>query len=534
MTPEHNTYDRPSVSVVITSYNHAKYLPEAILSVQQQTYHPIEVVVVDDGSTDNTKEVIAQFTGVNYIYQQNQGLSAARNTGIVHSSGQYILFLDADDWLYKEGVAINVAYFEKHPEAAFVSGAHDKVNNEGKVIEEVMEDVTKDHYLHLLQGNYIGMHAAVMYKKSILERFKFDSALKVCEDYDLYLRVAREFPVVHHTQKIATYRIHGSNMSSNEQLMLDGVLHVLERQKKELRTKEEIQASKAGRKIWKEYYLERIRENDGYSKRVKQQALWKYDKDSYVRQTINNKKTLIKEAIKKITPEFLLHLVRKKDVNAIPEPGKVNAGDLGRLNPFSIEFGYDGGGPVDRYYIENFLERQSAIIKGRVLEIGDNSYTMQFGGSKVTKSDILHVDDENPNATIIGDLSNAPTIPSDSFDCIILTQTLHLVYDYQAALRTCYRILKPGGVLLFTVPGITPIDHDKWKFTWYWSFTSHSVKKFTGEIFPGWNIEVESFGNVFVATAFLYGMGLPEVSRDKMDYHDDHYQLIITAKCIKP
>jgi SAM-dependent methyltransferase len=159
---------------------------------------------------------------------------------------------------------------------------------------------------------------------------------------------------------------------------------------------------------------------------------------------------------------------------------------------------------------------------------------MQFGGSKVTKSDILHVDDENPNATIIGDLSNAPTIPSDSFDCIILTQTLHLVYDYQAALRTCYRILKPGGVLLFTVPGITPIDHDKWKFTWYWSFTSHSVKKFTGEIFPGWNIEVESFGNVFVATAFLYGMGLPEVSRDKMDYHDDHYQLIITAKCIKP
>ncbi|MDB4905106.1 MAG: glycosyltransferase [Mucilaginibacter sp.] len=216
-----------------------------------------------------------------------------------------------------------------------------------------------------------------------------------------------------------------------------------------------------------------------------------------------------------------------------PAVGDVKAGDIDRLAPFSTEFGYDRGGPIDRYYIENFLQKEAEFIKGRCLEIGDNEYTLLYGGNKLTQSDILHVNDTNTKATFVGDLSNAPHLPDNAFDCIILTQTLQFIYDFKAALFTCHRILKPGGVLLLTAPGITPIDHGGWKKTWYWSFTDVALIKLFEEAFPSCNVEIETFGNVYIATAFLYGMGITEVSSEKLDYQDLHFQVINTVKAVK-
>lgn len=217
-----------------------------------------------------------------------------------------------------------------------------------------------------------------------------------------------------------------------------------------------------------------------------------------------------------------------------PAVGWVKMGDFNRVTPFSLEFGYDRGGPVDRYYIENFLEQQKSYVAGRVLEIGDNEYTLRFGEKRIVQSDILHVDAKNPKATFIGDLSNAPQLPDNAFDCIILTQTLHLIYDYVGAIKTCYRVLKPGGRLLLTVPGISHIDQGEWGDIWLWSFTNTSIKKILSEVFPTEKLTINTHGNVLVATAFLYGMGLPEIKKEKMDYHDPHYQVIITAAAIKP
>nr|MDQ6890483.1 methyltransferase domain-containing protein [Bacteroidota bacterium] len=124
-------------------------------------------------------------------------------------------------------------------------------------------------------------------------------------------------------------------------------------------------------------------------------------------------------------------------------------------------------------------------------------------------------------------------IPDNTFDAIILTQTLHLIYDFKAALSTCHRILKPGGTLLLTVPGITPIDRGEWNKTWYWSFTDKALKKLIPETFPSGDSEIQSFGNVFIATAFLYGMGIGEVEKSKLDVHDPAFQVIITVKATK-
>jgi SAM-dependent methyltransferase len=244
---------------------------------------------------------------------------------------------------------------------------------------------------------------------------------------------------------------------------------------------------------------------------------------------------MLKSFIKKNAPAISKKWLHKAGLynSYCPAIGEVNAGDFGRLTPFSTEFGYDRGGPVDRYYIENFLKKEAEHIKGRSLEIGDNEYSLLYGGNKLIQSDILHIDATNPKATFIGDLSNAPQLPDNAFDCIVLTQTLHLIYDFKGALATCHRILKPGGVLLLTSPGITPIDHGEWKKTWYWSFTDKALIKLFEDFFPGSNAEVKTFGNVFVATAFLYGMGITEVPQTSLDHHDPHFQVIITVKAVK-
>ncbi|HUQ66667.1 MAG TPA: glycosyltransferase [Flavitalea sp.] len=500
--------DGELISVVIPSYNHGNYLARAIESVLSQTYKHTEIIVVDDGSVDNTKQVAEDFTGVVYVYQHNQGLSAARNKGIDKSKGKYILFLDADDWLHTEAVKKNHDILYHHPEAAFVSGGHIKTNDAGEIIEEVRENISSDHYLHFLQGNYIGMHGTVLYAKWIFDSFRFDTSLRACEDYDLFMKISRKHPVLHHTDIAAYYYIHGSNMSGDIKLMLDSVLLVLNRQESLLKTKEEKKAFVRGRKIWKEYYLSK------------------------------NTNTSFKMPLKKRIKQLLPKLVQRKLYSIglinqfIPPVGSIRKGDFNRVTPFSKEFGYDRGGPVDRYYIENFLEQNAPSIKGRILEIGDNEYTLKFGKSEVVKSDILHIDPSNSKATIIGDLSDAPQIADNTYDCIILTQTLHLIYNYMGALQTCFRVLKPGGVLLMTVPGITHIDQGEWKNNWLWAFTSASVKRMIAEVFPK-EPEIDTYGNVFIASAFLYGMGVNEVKKQQLDHHDPHYQVIITAKATK-
>lgn len=249
-----NNHIAPLVSVIIPCYNHGQYLAESIGSVQAQDYGAVEILVVDDGSTDNTRQEAQKFPGVKYIYQSNQGLSAARNTGIQHSKGDLLIFLDADDWLLPGAISTNLRYLQANPGAAFVSGAHQKVFVDTQQVKEESCEITQNHYTHLLQGNYIGMHATVMYRRQVFSEFAYDTSLRSCEDYDLYLKIARKHPVVHHTEKIAAYRLHSTNMSGNIPFMLKSVLAVLDRQQHSLKTAEEKQAFRHGQAVWKDYY----------------------------------------------------------------------------------------------------------------------------------------------------------------------------------------------------------------------------------------------------------------------------------------
>ncbi|HEY4324712.1 MAG TPA: glycosyltransferase [Mucilaginibacter sp.] len=243
-----------SVSVIIPCFNHGQYLMDALNSIWQQNYPMVEIIVVDDGSTDNTKEILKEVEGIKYIYQENRGLSAARNTGIKNSNGEFLIFLDADDWLLPGAIRANIDYLKQDKTLAFVSGAHEKVFVDIGESKDEFQEAGTNHYIQLLQGNYIGMHAAVTYSRWVFNDFLFDENLKACEDYDLYLKISRKYPVFHHSNKIAAYRIHNSNMSGNIPKMLFYVLKVLKRQKTNLRNIEEKRAYKNGLKVWKNYY----------------------------------------------------------------------------------------------------------------------------------------------------------------------------------------------------------------------------------------------------------------------------------------
>jgi len=213
---------------------------------------------------------------------------------------------------------------------------------------------------------------------------------------------------------------------------------------------------------------------------------------------------------------------------------KVDFGNLRRLSPVSKTFGLDRGLCIDRYYIEKFLGEFAAEIRGRVLEIGDDRYTKKFGAGQVSFSDVLHIQKGSPSATIVADLGGDPPIPGETFDCIVFTQTLQFIYDFRQALRCLHRILKPGGVLLVTVAGISQVsrfDMERWGD--YWRFTTLSVQRVFSEVFSEENLTIKGYGNVLAAVAFLHGIAAEELKKDELDYHDPDYQLIVAIRAMK-
>ena len=204
-------------------------------------------------------------------------------------------------------------------------------------------------------------------------------------------------------------------------------------------------------------------------------------------------------------------------------------GTLRRTSPLSDAWGYDRGTPVDRYYIERFLDEYRQDIHGRVLEVKDSGYSDRFG-SGVAQTHVLDIDPSNPHATVIADLSAADGIASEQFDCFVLTQTLQFIYDLRAAIQHAYRILRPNGVLLVTAPGISPLDR---RLADYWHLTTASCSALFGEVFGAQNVTVHSYGNMLAAIAFLTGMARQELSESELDVDDRRFPVIIAVRAVK-
>ena len=233
---------------------------------------------------------------------------------------------------------------------------------------------------------------------------------------------------------------------------------------------------------------------------------------------------LLEKILERIRPD------QRKRLRRLVRPAWL--GTIRRTTPLSERHGYDRGTPVDRYYIERFLEEHRRDIRGRALEIKDSVYTDRFGAD-VDRRDVLDIDAANRRATIVGDLAAADGIAADQFDCFVLTQTLQFIYNVRAAIVHAHRVLRPHGVLLVTVPAAGRMSPEDKPSLDYWRFTATSCSSLFGEVFGAERITVRSYGNVLTAIAFLTGMAYEELSRRELDANDENFPVILGVRAIK-
>jgi glycosyltransferase involved in cell wall biosynthesis len=225
-------HDQPLVSIIIPNYNHAQYVGAAIRSVLAQEYRNFEIIVVDDGSTDNSRDVITQFGDqVNYIYQKNAGLSAARNTGIKASQGLLIAVLDADDMYESDFLSTLVPALQENSDADGVYCGYQFVDHQNNLLPQIeARPIGHDKlYDALLDGNFF-VPESIFLRRTVYDHVGlFDETLRACEDWDVWLRVTKKYKIIHSPNILTRHRILPGSMSTDPQRMLTYRLAVLKK-----------------------------------------------------------------------------------------------------------------------------------------------------------------------------------------------------------------------------------------------------------------------------------------------------------------
>ena len=510
--------ESPRVSVVVPFLDAGAFLADAIESVLAQTYGDWELILVDDGAADGSTAIARSYAerfARQVIYLEhdghaNHGMSASRNAGIAATSGELVAFLDADDVWLEQKLAEQVAILDRQPSASLVLGptqwwyswadAPERSDEVRGLGVEPGGLVPAPRLVAPLLRNEAPTVTPALIRRAALERAGgfADGFRGMYEDQVAFVKICLREPVFvarecwyrwrQHPDSACAISVRAGEYAPARERFLDWLESYLR--------EEGVRAPD----IWKVLERERRRlrgsANGGMGQRGR----------------------------------GLLRRVRPAQRRPQESPW---LGDAQTTTPISRSWGFDRGLPVDRYFIERFLGAHAQDIAGRVLEVGDDVYTRRFGGERVARADVLHVEDGNPKATIVADLGEQAELGADLFDCIVFTQTLQFVYDVHAAVRNLHRLLRPGGVLLLTVPGTTQTGPDELSSSWYWSFTTRSVRRLLGDVFGEGRVEVEAHGNVLAAVALLHGLAAEDLRRSDLERHDPDYEVLVTARALK-
>lgn len=534
------------VSVVMIFLDAGRFIEEAIQSVLAQSYGRWELLLVDDGSSDESTGIARRHAQehperVRYLEHpghENRGMSAARNLGLAEARGEFVAFLDADDVWLPNKLEEQTALLDAHPEAVALygnsvywyswsgepgSGSRDHLPNLGVPLDRLHPPPVV--LLRALRGNAaLPCPSSILARRGAIEEVGgFEEQFRgLFEDQVFYTKLLTAGPVYVADACWVRYRRHPASACAVAEETVSGDAEKL----RYLRWARDYLAGRGqeGSEVWKVI--------DRELRRLRPSAI---DRIRRLPRRIRQAKKRARRGAACLLPRrFGRRLLDGRSGEGWPPPGRVRFGDLRRVQPINRHWGWERGLPIDRFYVEQFLTSVAGDIRGRVLEAGDSSYTREFGGSRVSRADVLFPTEGNPKATVVADLGRGDSLPAAAFDCIILTQTLQLVYDVPAALRSLSGGLRPGGVLLVTVPGISQTTDEKWRDSWYWSFTVCSVQRLSEEVFPEGNVRVESHGNVLAATAFLHGLSREELKPEELAAHDPDFPLLITLRALKP
>jgi len=542
--------EKPLVTIIIPFLNAEKFFEEAVESVLAQTYTEWELILVDDGSTDNSTQIALEYKNkypdkISYLQHNqhmNRGISASRNLGIKHAKGKYLAMLDADDRWVENKLEQQVEIMEAYPDAGMVYGK----TKYWYSWTQKHTDSTRDHIIDLNSSlDYLYKPPKLLTR--VLESITIPPPISnVMFKRGTVQHVGgfeEKFSEMYDSQTLP------AKLFINSDTFIADCCWVSKRQYQDENHKSEPKDNQGIEKEldylrWLKSFISEKEQNDQYLDKVLRDRIWRLENPSlyklheYNRKYIGTIKKTLKPIVRRVIPISIRHYLLAKLRGALYRPplGWVHFGELRRLKPISSEWGEDRGLPIDRYYIESFLAKNMSDIRGNVVEVGGDYYTTKFGSAHIVNRDIICLEKgEIPRTTIAADLTNAPHIPSESFDCIIITQTLQLIYDVHSVIDTLHRILKPGGVVLATVSGISQTtDDEPWDRNWCWGFTSLSARKLFEEKFPAENLEVTGYGNVLVAASFLYGLAKEDLTKEELDFYDSRYEITISVRAIKP
>jgi glycosyltransferase involved in cell wall biosynthesis len=536
----------PRVSVIMPFLDPPEaFFQEAVDSVLSQSFQDWELILVDDGSGRTSGGIARTYAGqdprirlLDHSGRANRGASASRNLGLANARGEYVAFLDADDVWLPDKLERQVPILDLWPDAALTywntlywySWTGDPADRDRDRVRPLGAPLDRMLHPPELLERYLTGRAAIPCMCSLLARRSAIEAVGGFEESFTHLFTDQSFyakMILAHLVVVTAgwkekYRRHAD--SSTVTADRTGTVHAAYCQYIE----------------WLAEYLSHHGWEGTRLSRLVRRRLWtaRHRRIEAVSNTAWHARRRIVRRTRGVAGRVLgkeeARRLRARVVDRTPAIGGVRFGHLRRLAPISRRFGFDRGGPIDRYYIESFLDRHREDVRGHVLEFGDDAYTRRFGDGRVVVSDVLHVHEGNPAATYVADLAKADNVPSDAFDCILCTQTLQLVFDVGAAVDTLYRILKPGGVALVTIPGITQVSGDEWGTSWYWRFTPLSARRLFERVFPTGRVELGVHGNVLAAIAFLQGLSAAELEPEELDFLDPCYDVLITVRATKP
>jgi glycosyltransferase involved in cell wall biosynthesis len=532
----------PAVSVVVPFLDAQQFLEEGIASVRAQTFPGWELLLVDDGSRDGGSDIARAHAArdperVRYLEHPGharRGASTARNLGIRHARGRYLALLDADDVWVPGKLEAQLAIAAAHPDAAMIYNRTQYWYSWTGAAEDLARDFTErlgvpsntlvapPRLLPLILSGQspVPCTCSVLLRREAAERVGgFEERfLDLFTDQAFYAKVFLSMPVFAADGCWDRYRQHAAQSCATAERT--GRIQVARRAFLEWLEQYLIAHDIRDAEVWHALgdALERLRADLPRSQlharaMLKRSARWGFGQ----------------------LPRSVQDRLRRfwRGSAFTPPVGQVRFGDLRRTTPVTGNWGLGRGLPVDRYYIEQFLARHAGDIRGRVLEVGDDRYTRKFGGLAVTSSDVLNVEPGHPQTTIVAGLSCTEQVPAGHFDCVIITQTLQLVADLEGAVRALHLMLRPEGVVLATLPGISQTHHEDWGAHWRWNFTALSARTLFESAFAPGDVAVETHGNVLAATAFLQGLAAGDLRRDELDHDDPDYQVSILVRAVK-
>ena len=494
------------IAVVIPCFNLARTIEEAVDSVLAQTRPAAEILVVDDGSTDlYTRQRLASLSRprLRVVRIAHRGAAGARNHGVALTSSPYLLLLDADDALDATYLEKTGACLDREPELDFVSTAMQGFGEARYVWTPPPPTLTAA----FTRGT---IPITALLRRKVWDSVGgFDEALPTSMDLDFWItafergfrgRVLDE-PLL--LRRVRSDSLHHSAVTRGT---YSAVLEAIQR-----KHRESIDRIGPELLIGKEAFILEQRSD---------------------RDRLEQRRDGLRAELRRLDDQ-IQQLQRRLRERGQPI---VDFGDFRRLHPLSPVWGLERGQPVDRYYIERFLATHRSDIRGRVLEVKDPGYSERFGSADITSRDVLDISAENPRATIVADLTRADCIPSEAIDCFILTQTLHIIYDVRAALFHAYRVLKPGGVLLATLPAVSRINYEDGGLDRgdYWRFTEASLRRLFADLFPPDSFDVIPAGNLKACMAFLYGLATEDLRQAELDHLDRRFPLVFCVRALKP